>query len=168
MVYGEEFFYGGAGISSCPPVKSQPTATLLVLKIGQALKHHPQICLMYSILCCLWALTLHDHGPCGALNSTLFLSVYFWVVEIKWPWNIIVLKRYICSGAAAVCAIVYACDYRAGQCSDLQTQWWNWEIQRWQRRSLWITCPHLERQHTGVFLTIFITENKTRNSFLPV
>lgn len=52
MVYGEEFFYGGAGISSCPPVKSQPTATLLVLKI-QALKRRPNICsnTLYCAVC---------------------------------------------------------------------------------------------------------------------
>lgn len=108
---------------------------------------------MYSIYCAvcepsLYMFMFHVELWTAHLR-TLFLSIYFWVVEIKWPWHIIFLKRCICSGAAALCAIVCACVYRAGRCSDLQTQWWNWEIQRWQRRSLWIICPHLERQHIG-------------------
>lgn len=36
VVYGEEFFFGGAGISSCPPVKLQHTATLLAPSIAQS------------------------------------------------------------------------------------------------------------------------------------
>lgn len=91
VIYGEEFFYGGAGISSCPPVKSQPFTTLSTQDRRITSKHSPKMYSVYFMLCCLWALYVYCHSF-DAFN-----------ILAHWPCSITVLKRYIIS-RAAVCS----------------------------------------------------------------